>query len=227
MFRMANHAYASVWTRGFSGAAMLSQFAALLNTVPFSRDEPVLTSLVVRAVGPGQPALLELDSRLEPVTVNEALALAAEYLHDDVAYEAAVLRDLWVYDAATIGWQLRPQPLLITCFGEQYDEGACRETGHFHADLGFEHLFTGHAGLLGFRRNGVAPPEHPREAAFLRLMTNEKNLREYRDKTCENIHRLLEWTQRIGAALPVDKSVLWSEGEENFEARLEEIMAVR
>jgi hypothetical protein len=227
MFRMANHAYASVWTRGSSEAPILGQFGLLVSTVPFSREQPVFTSFVVRAVEPGQAPLLDQDSRLQPVTAVEALALAGEYLHDDVAFEATAHWDLWAYGVGDAGWQLVPQPLLLACYAEQYDEGVFREMGNFHVDLGFEHLFTGHAGLLGMRRNAVAPPEHPIEAAFVRAMSDPRNLREYRDKTNENIRKLLDWMQRIATVLPVEKTVLWSEGEENFEARLEEILATR
>jgi hypothetical protein len=224
---MANHAYASVWTRGSSEAPTLGRFGVLLSTVPFSREQPVLSSLVIRAVEPTQPPLLDQDSRLQPIAAAEALAMADEYLHDDVSCEASAHWDLWAYDVDDAGWQLLPQPLLITCYGEQYDDGVFREVGNFHVDLGFEHLFTGHAGLLGFRRNAVARPEHPIEAAFVRAMSDEKNLREYRDKTYENIRKLLDWMQRINTALPVEKSVLSSEGEKNFEARLEEIVVTR
>jgi hypothetical protein len=58
-------------------------------------------------------------------------------------------------------------------------------------------------------------------------MSQPQNLREYHEKTRENIHKLLEWTAGVERALPVERIRLWSEGEENFEARLDEILAVR
>jgi len=42
-----------------------------------------------------------------------------------------------------------------------------------------------------------------------------------------NIRKLFEWVRFIEKALPVREVRLWSEGEENFEARLEEILAAR
>ena len=39
-----------------------------------------------------------------------------------------------------------------------------------------------------------------------------------------NIKKLLEWIRNIEKAVPVQRWTLWSEGEENFEARLEEIL---
>jgi hypothetical protein len=37
----------------------------------------------------------------------------------------------------------------------------------------------------------------------------------------------MEWMSAAERALPVERYRLWSEGEENFEARLEEILAAR
>jgi hypothetical protein len=52
-------------------------------------------------------------------------------------------------------------------------------------------------------------------------------LHNYYEKTRENIKKLFDWVRRIEKALPVERVQLWSEGEENFEARLEEILAAR
>jgi len=38
---------------------------------------------------------------------------------------------------------------------------------------------------------------------------------------------LYSWIEGIERALPVERSELWSEGEENFEARLDAILAQR
>jgi hypothetical protein len=133
--------------------------------------------------------------------------------------------DLWSFEDG--GPRDRPHPLELVCWGEQFDEGAFAENGHFEIDLGFEHLFTGHGRLLGART--VTPndtrAEHPVEAAFLERMADPANLRVYQEKTRANIGRLLEWVERIKRALPVERYALWSEGEENFEARLDDVLA--
>jgi hypothetical protein len=53
------------------------------------------------------------------------------------------------------------------------------------------------------------------------------NLKEYHAKTRENIQQLFSWVEAIEAALPVERSELSSEGEENFEERLDAILARR
>jgi hypothetical protein len=53
------------------------------------------------------------------------------------------------------------------------------------------------------------------------------NLHEYHARTRENIQQLFAWVERVEGALPVERSELWSEGEENFESRLDAILGQR
>ena len=224
---MANRAYLSIWAKNFTEATMLDQFERLLETVPFSAERPGVTELVIRAVDSSEAPLLERDLPSGSADAARVASIAREHLNTDSAYEVQTHWDLWVYDVGLGRWQRRPQRLAITCHGEEYDGGACAELGHFHADIGFEHFFTGHAGLLGSRSEGGAAPQHPAEAAFLAVMARPENFQEYHQKTRENIQQLLDWMRALEAAVPSERQQLWSEGEENFEARLDEILAVR
>ena len=58
-------------------------------------------------------------------------------------------------------------------------------------------------------------------------MSVPANLKEYHAKTRANIQQLFNWVESIEQALPVERSELWSEGEQNFEARLDAIQAQR
>ena len=224
MLWMANRAYASLWCKEFSEATMLAQLERLLETVPLSSSLPGFASLVIRAVGPEEGVFAEHDLRAQRIDAAAVAELARQHQHADCSYEVQAEWDLWAYDGAGL-WSPRPQKLEIFCFGEEYDEGLYREAGHFQIGVGFEHLFTGHAGLLGSRP--LATPQHPVEAKFLEKMSQPENLRVYREKTCENIRRLFAGMRRIETALPVERWRLWSEGEENFEARLDDILALR
>ena len=159
MLSMANRAYASVWCNGFSEATMLDFFETLLATVPFSNERPGFTQLVIRAVNPSEAPLLERDLRGRPLSASELVEIVREYLNADSSYEAQAFWDLWLYDVGEARWQLRPQRLEIICLGEEYEDGACRDAGHFLVDVGFEHLFTGHAGLLASRGQPAARPQ--------------------------------------------------------------------
>lgn len=226
MAHVANQAYLSVRCRDFPEERMLEYFGAFLQTVPFSASKPGFTHLIIRAVDAAQPPVLEQDLRMTPLDAAGIIELAAEQLHSDCAYEVGCFWDLATFDAASSKSKIEPQALEIVCRGEDYDDGEWRECGHFEVTLGFEHLFTGHAGLLG-ARNARTAAQSPEEARFLELMAWPENLDRYQEKTRENIRKLLDWMRRIEKAVPVERAWLWSEGEENFEARLEEIVAAR
>jgi hypothetical protein len=223
---MSNQAYLSVWCPDFPEGAMLERLGAFLSTVPFSAGRPGFSHLAIRAVDAAEAPLIEQDMGSTPLDAAGIVAIASEYLHRDCSYETSCHWDLSFFDAAEGKWKTDPQPLAISCHGEEYDHAFWRDNGHFEVDLGFEHFFTGHAGLLGIRRNGHARAESPEEARFLEAMAWPENLERYQQKTRENIRKLLDWIRRIESAVPVDRVRSWSEGEENFESRLEEILAV-
>jgi hypothetical protein len=150
-------------------------------------------------------------------------------LNADTAYTANAKWDLWSFDIESLKWRHQPEPLTLTCHGLEYDGGLAAEAGHFMSDLGFEHFFTGHGGLLapGAASNPFNSSDHPLEHTFRQWMSASNNLKEYHAKTRENIQQLFSWVEAIERGLPVERSELWSEGEENFEARLDAIVAQR
>lgn len=231
---MANHAYLRVWTRDFSLEAMIPEFARFLTTAPLSPAHDTFDELIVQAVDPGETPVAEWDLRPSQASAAEVAAMAAQHLNPDTAYIASATWDLWTFDMETLKWQQEPQPLELVCHGPDYDGGMAASAGHFQADLGFEHFFTGHAGLLVPHASSSLKPtnssnssEHPVEHTFRQWMAASTNLREYHAKTRENIQQLFSWVDAIERALPVERTELWSEGEENMEARLDEILAQR
>ena len=231
---MANHAYLRVWTRDFSLETMIPEFARFLTTAPLSPSHDAFDELIVQAVDPGETPIAEWDLRPSQAGAAEVAALAAQHLYPDTAYIASATWDLWTFDMDTLKWQHKPQPLELICHGPDYDDGIASSAGHFQADLGFEHFFTGHAGLLVPNTasslnspSAASSPEHPVEHTFRQWMATENNLKEYHAKTRENIQQLFSWADAIERALSVERAELWSEGEENMEARLDEILAQR
>lgn len=231
---MANHAYLRVWTRDFSLETMIPEFARFLTTAPLSPAHETFDELIVQAVDPGETPIAEWDLRPSQAGAAEVAAMAAQHFNPDTAYLANATWDLWTFDMDTLKWQQKPQPLELVCHGPDYDDGIAGSAGHFQADLGFEHFFTGHANLLvpnsssNFKSSGSSnSSEHPVEHTFRQWMATSNNLREYHAKTRENIQLLFSWVDAIERALPVERTELWSEGEENIEARLDEILAQR
>ena len=227
MLRMSNQAYLSIWCKDFPEERMLEVYGNFLATVPLSAFRPGFTHLVIRAVDFAETPILEQDMRAVPLDPAGIIDMTKDHLHSDIALEVRADWDLWVFEGDPGRWQNLPQPLELTCYGEDFADAFWRENGHLEVNLGFEHLFTGHAGLLGFRQTPPAAPASPEEARFLASMEQPANLQMYRDKTRENIRTLFEWVRLIEKAVPVERIRPWSEGEENFEARLEEILAAR
>jgi hypothetical protein len=226
---MANHAYLRVWTRDFSLETMIPEFARFLTTAPLSSSHSTFEELIVQAIEPGETPIAEWDLRGLNTGPAEVAAMAAQHLNSDTAYIVSAKWDLWSFDIESLKWQQKPEPLLLTCHGLDYDGGTAANSGHFLADLGFEHFFTGHGGLLapGAASNPFASSDHPLEHTFRQWMAASDNLKEYHAKTRENIQQLFYWVEAIERALPVERSELWSEGEENMEARLDAILAQR
>ncbi len=206
---------------------MLDLFELCLGAAPFSPAVPGFHSLTIRAVDFAEAPLAEHDMRLRPATAAEVIAVCREHTGDDLLYETAAYWDLWTFEAGK--WIDRPQRFEVFCRGENFDNGAFSENGHFQIDAGLEHFFTGHAHLLGAGSQGAKPEaaSHPAEAGLLRHMADPAHLRLYHEKTCDNIARLLNAVIQVKAALPIERDSLWSEGEEDFEARLDEILAAR
>src|SRR5277367_3530494 len=228
-FSMANRAYLRVWTRDFTESTLVAQFARFLATAPLSASQPTFTELTVQPIDATETPLAYWDLRPLKYGAAEVAALAIQQLNFDSAYQVAAEWDLWGFAIDTLKWQHKPEPLLLTCHGLDYDGGLAATAGHFVADLGFEHFFTGHGGLLapGAASNPFDSSDHPIEHTFRQWMAVPNNLKEYHAKTRENIQQLFSWVEAIERALPVERSELWSEGEENFEARMDAILARR
>jgi hypothetical protein len=223
---MSNQSYLSVWCEHFSEDRILPQFRDFLATVPFSTTRPGFTHLVIRAVDPTESPVLEQDLRPMPLDADGVIEMIRDQLHSDCSYEVRCHWDLTGLDPLAATSKIETRPMEIRCNGEDYDEGAWQENGHIQVNFGFEHFFTGHAGLLGIRPT-TRTPESPEEARFLEAMAWPENLEKYQKATRTNIRKLFDWVRAIEKAIPVERLRLWSEGEENFEARLEEILAAR
>lgn len=224
---MANQSFLSVWLKEMPEDQIAPRLSAFLTTVPFATARPGFTHLVVRSVDSSEAPALEHDLRATPMDVAGILELIGDQIHADSAYEISCFWDLAAFDASSGKSTVEPQPLVITCRGEEYDDGFWREAGHFEVNLGFEHFFTGHAGLLGLTPGPKAAPQSIEESRFLEAMAWPENLEKYQKQTRDNIRRLQDWVRRIETSLPVERVRLSSEGEENFEARLDEIVAAR
>jgi hypothetical protein len=238
---VAKHAYLSLWLEDAYESTLLRNFQQFLETVPFSVHRPGFTELVVRAISPAEAPLLERDLRGANVDAAAVTTIIAEQFHSDSSYEVSAWWDLWAPNTdsdAAVAWRLQPQPLLIFSNGQDYDDGIARDLGNIQADIGFEEFFTGGGGMDGAHKqpdsDASATATHdsdrdtkPGEPNLAATMARGQTHRIYREKTAANVRMLMDWRDRARAAVDVNRIQLWSEGEEDFEARLEEILAAR
>jgi hypothetical protein len=218
---MSDRAYLRVWCREASATAIADLLRGFLETVPYSRARTGCTRIAVRAVNSSEAPILERDLRSAPAMPPEVLEEVGGLLELDSSVELEAWWDLWVFDTSAGAWKEQPQRLELVFNGPEFDEGAWRDAGHLCADLGFEHLFTGHGGLPGDDGIHSTVPRDPTDAEFLSRMARPEARTEYAARTRENIRRLRVWVDRVAKALPVERFVLESEGEVDFEAKLE------
>jgi len=224
---MPNLAYLNIWCRNFPEDQIVNRLHMFLATIPYSTKRPGIDQVTVRAIDASEAPVLEQDFRSLPLDPAGAIEIIRGHVHSDCSYETHCYWDLASFDPATAKFAIEPQPLQILCNGEDYDDGIWRENGHFQISLGFEHLFTGHARLLGSADQAGAAAANLEEAQLLEAMAWPENFEQYQEKTQQNIRKLLEWSHRIAQAVPAERLRLWSEGEEDFEARMDEILALR
>ncbi len=131
---MPDRLYLSLWVRRFDAATMLRHFEELLRLFPFSHLRPGIGSLRVYAIEDREPALLErsFTEAVEPGAVAE---LCREFENPDCAYVVDGWWELWRYEA---DWQLRPSPVVLTCFGPDFDSDL---GDNLRLDLGLESDF--------------------------------------------------------------------------------------
>jgi hypothetical protein len=229
---MANRAYVSAWAKDYSPATQLEQFARLLETVPSPKEGAApFALLVVHAIDPTETPVREWDLRGRGMTAAEIADLLREHEGADIAFEIHASWDLWAWKPDAGKWQLQPQEIEIVCQGPEYDGGVSAEQGDFLIGIGSEHLFTGDDGPGSVPADDLPqPPGANGDSDGVQLtsaMIAPDRAQQCHQRTRQNIQLLFQWLRSMESAVPLDRYRMWSEGEENFEARLDEILAVR
>jgi len=194
---VADYAYLSLWFREFTIERGLRHLEAALTLLPQSAARPGFR-LIVCSLGPEESPTLERDLIAAPADVH---AVAAEFLHEDTAYEVTAFWDLWQPQPAAAGnkWEWAPSQVEFLLQGAEYDpdtDPAARE--HLQIGIGRENLFIGRA---------ATPQESSREP-----------LR-------GNVERLYAFLSDLKKSLPVERHTLWSEGSQDFARLTEQLLA--
>jgi hypothetical protein len=165
------------------------------------------------------------------MTAAEIADLLREHEGADLAFEIHASWDLWGWKIEAGKWQLQPQEIEIVCQGPEYDGGVSAEQGDFLIGIGPEHLFTGDDGPENVGMDGLpVPTGADGDSGGIRLTTAmiaPDRSQECHQRTRQNIQLMFQWLRKMENAVPLERYRMWSEGEENFEARVDEILAVR
>jgi hypothetical protein len=192
---MADRLYLSIWFPSFNMQEIMPRLLSVLKQFPFSAQRGGVGYVAVRSVSWDQPILFEqtFDYRTDP---ERALTLAAEFLHEDNAYEIDALWDLWVpvqEGDLDETWHLQPQPVKFIAFGPKFEDAAFQQNGHIQADFGLD-------------------------TPFLYEEADFTNTLEQRIKS--NVQKLVNFTSAVEKNCGITGRVLWSESEDNLAQKL-------
>ena len=189
---MSDPLYLSLWFPDFSGPEMLPHLVTVLQQFPFSTQRPGISYFALHPVSWNEATVLErrFPTGIDP---GQATLIAAELVHDDFAYVFEGHWDLWTPDQATGNWLLEPKPVEFIVQGEEFDEGAYRQTGHIQVDFGLDSF-------------------------FLQLETELSD--QTRSKIRENVAKLVEFSVKVEKNSGARARLLWSESEESLAQKL-------
>ena len=189
---MADNLNLSFWFADFEREQMLPRLIEVLRHFPFSATRGGVRYASVQPVDWAEPTLFECGYE-EGATLEEAAAALEEYVQPDVALSLEVYWDLWVMNLETAEWGLRPEKVVFTAQGEEFDECAFTDSGHIRADFGLDSPFL---------QEGLE-------------LDDEDALR-----VKANVAALIEFVHRVERDCRTTGRVLWSESEENLAQKL-------
>lgn len=189
---MPDGLYLSLWFPDVSGPEILPHLLAVLQQFPYSEFSPGITYVSVQPVSWNEATVLE--RRFSPgIRPEEAVLIASDLVHDDYAYTFDANWDLWMPDESGQQWKLAPAPVKFIVQGQEFDEGAYKQTGHIQIDFGLDSLFL---------QESIAFTEQTQA------------------KVRDNVAKLVEFTMKAEKNTRATARLLWSESEDNLAQKL-------
>jgi len=189
---MADSLYFSLWFSDSGPAEMLVHALSVMRQFPFSKSVPGITYYALHPVTWNEPTIFE--QRFNPgATPEEAVAVAADLLHEDYAYVFEAQWDLWTPETQEGAWTLAPSKTTLIVRGEEFDEGEAKTQGELQLDLG-------------------------RDTPFLHeelQLTGEVEAR-----VRANVQLLVDFINRVEKSGIANTRLLWSESDENLAQKL-------
>jgi hypothetical protein len=189
---MADSLYLSLWFPTFAERELLPRTLSVIKQFPFSAARPGVNSVAVYPVSWSEAPVYaqSFDFGADP---ERAVSFAAEFLHEDYAYEFEARWDLWTPNADDPRrWQLRPEPVRFIAHGLKFDDGIFQQHGHVQVDLGLDVPF----------------------------LQEELDLTDAEVRVRANVQKLINFTNAVEKNCGISGRVLWSESEENLAQKL-------
>ncbi|HZQ22218.1 MAG TPA: hypothetical protein VFA89_05405 [Terriglobales bacterium] len=190
---MADPLYLSLWFPSFEETDMMPHMLSVLRQFPFSRQDPGILNVALYPVSWNEATVLE--QRFRPgIRPEEAVLIAADLLHDDYAYVFEARWDLWSPSQSASGeWRQMPSLVRFIAQGLEFDEASYQHTGEIQIDFGLDAPFL-YEGLS---------------------LTPEAEM-----QVRSNIHKLVDFTNKVEKNTGATGRLLWSESEENLAQKL-------
>ncbi|MGZ4827126.1 MAG: hypothetical protein ACXVY9_07155 [Terriglobales bacterium] len=189
---MADPLYLSLWFPRFEETDMMPRLLSVTRQFLFSESRPGITAVSVHPVSWSEPTILE--RRFRPgIAPEQAIAMAADMLHEDYAYLLEAYWDLWVPAEDSDEWIVAPRQVKFIVHGVEFDEGTYEESGHIQVDLGLDSPFL----FDDVDLNQVSEP-----------------------RVRSNVQKLINFSNALEKHAGITARVLWSESEENLAQKL-------
>jgi hypothetical protein len=189
---LADPLYLSLWFPTFSEQDMMLHVLSVLRQFPSSAVRPGVSYISVQPVSWNEPTILE--RRFNPgVSLEIAVGVASDLLHEDYAYVFDVDWDLWTPDSTGRQWSLASNRVRMIAQGPEFDERAAETTGQIEVDFGLDSAFL-------------------QEQVELDAQTEER--------VRANVHKLVDFTNKVEKNAHANGRLLWSDSEDNLAQKL-------
>jgi hypothetical protein len=188
---MADALFLNLWFPRFAEEDMMPRTLSVLRQFPFSAQHPGISYLGVHPVSWSEPTVLE--RRFHPgLDIDEAAAIAAEFIHDDYAYLFETHWDLWLPSGEDES-ALAPVQVKVIAHGTEFEERIYQQAGHVQVDFGVDTPF---------------------------LYEEQELTSTIENRFRANVQRLIAFTAAVENNCSISGRVLWSESDENLARKL-------
>ena len=192
---MADRLYLNIWFPSFHEQEVLPRLHSIIRQFPFSAQRPGIGYMAVHSISWDEPVVFQqtFDHRADP---DRVLSLAAEFLHQDNAYEIDAMWDLWTpvqEGELDTNWQVSPQSVNFYAFGTEFEGSTYQQNGHVQVDFGLDTPFL------------------YEDVEFSEGVEN---------RIKSNVQKLVSFTNAVEKNCGISGRVLWSESEDNLAQKL-------